>query len=155
MEHSNTNEEYLFLRLYSIDLNTTKHTLRILKRYRRLDVRFCLLRDIVVSYARPFSTNTGVKIPKHHLTKKFIPEHLRPLHKELINARNQLFAHTDLRYRNPRISNLWKEEGLLPMMFRGYDYNKNINQKVDRIEELVNIVETKLNEKLRELKSDF
>jgi|GEM_PF-4098680 len=66
-------EKYYFYRLYSIDLDSTKYSLRVLKRYRRKDVRHCLLRDVVVSYVRPFSGNKGQVIPKHKLTKKVVP----------------------------------------------------------------------------------
>jgi len=94
-------EKYYFYRLYSIDLDSTKHSLCVLKRYRREDVRHCLLRDIVVSYARPFSGNKGQDIPKHKLTKKVVPRNLCQLHDDLIKLRNQLFAHTDYTYRRP------------------------------------------------------
>jgi hypothetical protein len=112
-------EKYHSYRLYSIDLDTALHSIRVLKRYRREDVRYCLLRDIVVSYARPFSGNKGETIPKHTLSKKEVPKHLRPLHGELIDLRNQLFAHTDFTYRRPKAVN-WSTPGhkWFPMTFR-------------------------------------
>jgi hypothetical protein len=133
-------EKYYFYRLYSIDFDTTKHTLGVLRRYKRKDVRFCLLRDVVVCYSRPFSGNKGKTITKHYLPKSFVPKHLRSFHEELITIRNQLFAHNDYTYRRPKVAN-WSTptQKAFPMSFRGYDYDK-LDSRIVEIEELVKVV---------------
>lgn len=148
-------EKYEFYRLYSIDLDTAKHSLQVLKRYRLKDVRFCLLRDIVVSYARPFTKNKGEKIPKHTLTPKVVPKHLRPLHDELIDARNQLFAHTDYTYRRPKTVN-WStsERKWFPMSFRGYEYDK-LDRRVAEIETLIRAVTGNLCREIEQIEENF
>ena len=148
-------EQYNFYRLYSIDLDNTKHILRILKRYRRKDVRYCLLRDIVVSYCRPFSGNKGKKISTHTLNKKVVPKELRILHDELVEIRNQLFAHTDYTYRQPKVAN-WSTDSQkwFPMSFRGYDYNK-LDKRIPEIYELVVAVEKNLQAKIDKIEKDF
>jgi len=141
-------EQYYFYRLYSIDLDEAKHILRVMKRYRRKDVRYCLLRDLVVIYCRPFSGNKGDKISKHVLTKKVVPKYLRSLHDELVNLRNQLFAHTDYTYRRPKVAN-WSTDSYkwFPMSFRGFDYNK-LDARVSEIHQLVTEVEGNLQGKI-------
>ena len=141
-------EQYYFFRLYSIDLDSAKHILCVLKRYRRKDVRYCLLRDLVISYCRPFSGNKGDKISKHVLTKKVVPKDLRPLHDELVKVRNQLFAHTDYTYRRPKVTN-WSTDSYkwFPMSFRGFDYNK-LDVRVSEINQLVSAVERNLQTKI-------
>ena len=151
-------EQYYFYRLYSIDLDNTKHILRILKRYRRKDVRYCLLRDIVVSYCRPFSGNKGKKISTHTLNKKVVPKELCILHDELVEIRNQLFAHTDYTYRQPKVAN-WSTDSqkwidliaLLEIFFNLvyfclkillHSYNKFINFRYSFVE-LVIVITTK------------
>ena len=121
-----------------------KHILRVLKRYHRKDVRYCLLRDLVVTYCRPFSGNKGDEISKHALTKKVVPKDLRRLHDELLNLRNQLFAHTDCTYRRPKVVN-WSTDShkWFPMSFRGFDYNK-LDGRVSEIHQLVTAVEKNL-----------
>jgi hypothetical protein len=148
-------EEYYFYRLYSIDLDSTKHSLRVIQRYRRKDVRYCLLRDIIVSYARPFSGNKGQDISKHTLTRRVVPKRLWPLHDELINLRNELFAHTDYTYRRPKVVN-WSTASRkwFPMSFRGYDYNK-LDSRVSEIESLVKAVEENLQAKIDEIEANF
>lgn len=147
-------EQYHFYRLYSIDLDTTKGSLRILKRYRRKDVRYCLLRDIVVSYCRPFSGNKGEKILNHKLYEKFVPEEFRPIHKELVGLRNQLFAHTDYTFRQPKVVN-WSRGSIkwFPMQFRGYDYAK-LDRRISEIEKLVTIVEKNLQTKINKIQEN-
>jgi len=148
-------EEYYFYRLYSIDFDSTKHALRILKRYRRKDIRYCLLRDIVVSYVRPFSVNKGTHIPKHTLTKKVVPSRLRPLHDELVDLRNQLFAHTDYQYRRPKVAN-WSTPAKkwFPMSCRAYDFDK-IDSRISEIELLVKEVEKNLQDKINKIEKDL
>ena len=141
-------EQYYFYRLYSIDLDDSKHILRVLKRYRRKDVRYCFLRDLVVSYCRPFSGNKGKKISKHVLIKKVVHKGMRTLHDEMVELRNQLFAHTDYTYRQPKVAN-WSTDSYkwFPMSFRGYDYNK-LNRRIPEISKLVDAVEKNLQAKI-------
>ena len=148
-------EKYYFYRLYSIDLDTTKHTLRVLKRYKRKDVRYCLLRDVVVCYSRPFSGNKGTLISKHSLQKSFVPKHLHHFHEELIAVRNQLFAHNDYTYRKPKAAN-WSSptQKAFPMSFRGYDYNK-LDSRIAEIEVLVKSVADNLQSEINAIEQNL
>ena len=69
-------ELYHFLKLYSVDFYSAKHIRQVLKRYRRKDVRYCILRDLIVTYCRPFSGNKGDKIANHKLTIQVVPREL-------------------------------------------------------------------------------
>ena len=119
-------EEYCFYRLYSIDLDTVRHSLRMLKRYRRQDVRHSILRDIVVGYARVFSRNKGKLFKKHHLSmKSVVPSDLRSLHSEMLDVRMRTLAHTDYEFRNPRLARWPTSKGpIFPLSFRVYDIGK-------------------------------
>ena len=100
-------EQYKFLRLHSIDMDTALGTLKILKRYRRDDIKVALLRDIAVVYSRPFSLNKGMK-GKHCLSeKKYVPAEYRDLHSKLLDLRNKQFAHTDVTFHDPKFMK-WK-----------------------------------------------
>ena len=148
-------EQYTFYRLYSIDFDTTKYTLRVLKRYRSKDVRYCLLRDIVVSYCRPFSRNKGEKISNHTLGKKVVPKEFHSLHDELVRIRNQLFAHTDSIYRQPKVANFSTDSHkCFPMSFRGYDYNK-LDKRISEIDKLVVAVEKNLQAEIGKIEENF
>ena len=57
-------ERYYFYRLYVIDFDAAKHTFEVLRRYKRNDIRFYLLRDLVMCYSRPFSGNKGENYSK-------------------------------------------------------------------------------------------
>ena len=152
---SKEKEQYHFFRLCSIDLDTAKHILRVLKRYRRKNVRYCILRDLVVTYCRPFSGNRGIEIKKHTLPNKFVPQHLRSLHDELIDFRNRLFSHTDFTYRGPKVLN-WSTESYkwFPMQFRGFDYDK-LDKRVAKITKLVQAVESNLQTRISKIESNI
>lgn len=152
---SSEKEQYYFYKLYSIDFDTARHILRVLRRYRRKDVRYSILRDLVVSYCRPFSGNKGSEIRKHMLTKKVVPKELRPLHDELVNLRNKLFAHTDYIYRRPKVIN-WSTENhkWFPMQFRGYDYNK-LDMRVPEIEKLIQAVTKNLHTRIGKIEDNI
>ena len=138
-----TFERYCFLRLYAIDLDTALHTIKVLRRYKRPDVQYPLLRDIAVTYARPFSGNKGELISKDLLSSgKHVPKSMRELHKELVRVRKEQFAHTDLKFYRPKVAKFHgATKPWFPMSFRGYDYGTLLNQ-LRQIESLIRLVES-------------
>jgi hypothetical protein len=141
------NEPYYFLRMYSVDFSTARGAIKVLKRYRRPDVQYALLRDLIVVYVRPFSTNQG-PLSKHTLSvKQHVPTLMKPLHNELVRVRMEQFAHTDLTYYSPETLAFKGPNGEFhgyAMMFKGYDYAALLN-KLPQIEELVRAVESSVN----------
>ena len=135
-------ETYCFLRLYSGDLNDCRHTLRIIRRYRKADVRFALIRDLAVTYSRPFSVNRGKVIQKHVLKLKHVPSAHRKMHDRLLELRNCQFAHSSLEFHNPKVAKL----GNVFAMSRksvGFEY---LDQSLAEIEALIIAVETSVND---------
>lgn len=140
-------EPYYFLRMYSIDFSTARGAIKVLKRYRRPDVQYPLLRDLIVAYVRPFSTNKG-PLSKHTLgVKQHVPPLMRALHQELVRVRMQQFAHTDLTYYTPETLAFKGPNGEFhgyAMMFKGYDYAALL-RRLPEIEELIRAVESSVN----------
>lgn len=133
--------------MYSIDLDTALNSIKVLRRYKRPDVQYALLRDLTITYVRPFSGNTGdtgkERTQRNHMltTKKRVPKHLLPLHKELLRLRREQFAHTDLSYYKPRAVGIsFVSSGAYGMTFKGYDYAALLT-KLPQIEELIRAVE--------------
>lgn len=118
-------EKYLFHRLSYNDILQAIQSLSVLKRYKKRDVRFALLRDFVVSYARPFVGSKGFVCNNHKLNESLVPKDSKELHKDIIHIRHKLFAHNDLNFRDPKVVN-WSEAGILsfPMSFKGSGYEK-------------------------------
>jgi hypothetical protein len=148
-------EQYQFIRLWEHDLNLAIYTLKTLKRYKKDDVRNALLRDIIVTYARPFSVNKGKEIKKHKLSLKFVPKQKRKLHDELIDLRNQLFAHTDLPFKNPKVGK-WDfgHYKMFPMSFKGFDYKK-VHRKIEEITNLINEVHLNLVTEIKDIEKNL
>ncbi|BEQ15764.1 hypothetical protein [Desulfoferula mesophila] len=153
--HDKQYQKYLFYKVYTIDFDTALRTLRVLSRYRKNDVRYCLLRDIVITYCRPFSKNKGSNFHNSLRSKKFVPQIFLPFHTELMAVRNQLFAHTDLTYYRPQVVN-WSTPGQIrfPMAFKGYDYAK-LNARVSEIKKLVNSVAQKLQNEIDQMEKIY
>ena len=103
----------------------------------RADVRYCLLRSVIVSYSRPFSSNRGRVHRSHKLAMRFVPNELRSLHQELIDLRMRLFAHTDFSYRRPELAKfLYPTRTAFPLGFSQVDY-PGLDRRVKQIARLV------------------
>lgn len=140
----------MFLRCYDMDLEMALHTIKMLKRYRKKDVRYALLRDIVISYGRPFSKNKGLseKTDEHRVDFQKNKD-FEFLHEELLTLRHQLFAHTDLKYKNPKIPTRSKgEHKWYPMSFKQLDYDYLVNN-VPEIKKLIEYVQIELRKQLK------
>jgi hypothetical protein len=149
-------EKYAFLRLYEHDFEMALQTIKTLGDHENNSVRYPLLRDIVVTYCRPFTESNGIGINKDfHGVKKFPNDQMKLLHSKLLTLRKELFAHTDLTYKNPKISN-WStdERKWFPMSIKGYDYEL-LNNELPNIVNLINYVQTDLKEKLASYEKNF
>lgn len=148
-------ENYCFLRLYASDLNTAIHAIATLKRYRKADVQVALLRDIAVTYARPFSINRGNEHRKHNLDPKHVPSHAMALHEHLLKLRNSQFAHTDLTFHNPKVAKFGtKENPWYPMSLKSFDY-RGLLRRVPEIRALIKAVEENLKTEIRRYEQRF
>lgn len=151
-------EDYLFLRLYSMDLDMARHSLGVLDQVVAAEIRYCIHRDIVVTYARPFSGNKGTGKKKHQLQMLMpgiIPEKHQSLHAKLMRFRNQLFAHTDIGAYKPKPMK-WEVEDstTFPMTFWGLDYNV-LEEQLAEIRDLAEAVESAINAEIGRIESDF
>jgi hypothetical protein len=67
---------------------------------------------------------------------------MRELHDELLRARMEQFAHTDLRFYRPKIARFQGARmQLFPMAFKGYDYG-TLLKRLPQIETLIHAVES-------------
>ena len=125
--------------------------LALLRRYRRDDVRFCILREAVVSYARPFSGNRGPTAKNALAATKFVPAIHRALHDELMALRMQILAHTDFTFHQPQLMK-WPTDGrpVFPMSLRRPPY-ESLLARLAAIESLVEAVESRLHDAIHQI----
>ena len=99
-------QQYVFLRFATADLEQSLRSLAMISRYRKSDVISVLIRDAVVAYGRPFSGNYGPIANKKNLRLpgSYVPQALKSVHDRSLSLRNQAFAHTDLAPFDPRLS---------------------------------------------------
>jgi hypothetical protein len=145
--------EYRRLRLFSIDMDGVRHGLRLLRRYRRNDVRFALLRDVVITYSRPFVATKSPRGGKFTLSLRYVPRALRSLHLDLVRVRNTLLAHSDLGTHRPQLLRSFPApRRVLGMSFTNPDYVGLLRQ-LDGISALAEGVDSALTAELRRLES--
>lgn len=152
VKQENILEKYKFLRLYCSDFNDALHTLKVLRRYRKKDVRYALIRDVVVTYCRPFTESKGFGIRKDLLGLKTVRSEMRGLHNELLTLRKEIFAHTDLTYRNPKVAK-WAP-GFYPMSFKGFDYAA-LERKLPKIEKMIEHAQKQVRDEISKYEKDL
>ena len=136
-------------------MNTALGTLKMLKRYRRDDIKVALLRDIAVIYSRPFSVNRG-NAGKHFLSaQEYVPVEYQDLHDQLLDLRNKQFAHTDVTFHDPKFIKWKGDKGVaFPMSFKTFDY-LGLLRNLKKVEVLIKSVESNINAAARKYEKDF
>ncbi len=144
-------ERGAFLKLWDGDFCMAQQTLKSLEEYKPpAHIRDIFLRDVIVSYARPFLDCYGKEAPKKQRLEKeiYIPgEHL-DLHQRIIDFRWHVVGHTDLTWYNPQIANFSSgEKKWFPMAFKRPDYD-TLKDEIGRILDLIAIIRKTLHEEI-------
>ncbi len=73
-------------------------------------IRHSLIMDAVVSYMRPFCKCKGVH-QSYFRNRTFVPKEYRDLHEKMLFFRHQVFAHTDITARRPKVARFKTTDG--------------------------------------------
>jgi hypothetical protein len=114
----------------------------MIRRYRKTDVRYALLRDLAVTYSRPFSGNSKKVKGKHSLPPEFVPPKHKKMHQRLFDLRNYQFAHSSMKFHDPKLTKLGN---VVAMSRKSVDF-AYLNRSLSDIEQLVTSVESNINE---------
>jgi len=137
-------------------MEMAKQACDLLETQSDLAVQYALLRDLVVTYARPFSTNRGRTHKRHKLREEIVPAEMNPLHSELMTLRDQSFAHTDHDFRKPQIAR-WPRKGggaTYGMGFANPPY-QSLLARLAEIRQLTVVVEAAINARARAFELEF
>ncbi|MEJ1097885.1 MULTISPECIES: hypothetical protein [unclassified Pseudoxanthomonas] len=155
-------EEYVFFRTASADVDEALATIRLVDSTYPVRVQYALIRFSVICYMRPFrSANTkflhaqqaGPRAKKIKLNECSIPSALIPLHTELALYRDSTYAHTDIDKRNPQLS-YWKDSPFeFPIRFKVVE-SKPLHIHQSRIVELYEAVARNIASRLRSFEDD-
>lgn len=97
-------ERYVLHYLALIDMERTRRSLEYRDKTENKHLRDALLRDAVVCYAKPFSSNKDLSgKPGLRVASAFVPADMSDAHKEILDLRNQLFAHMDIDKQAPNV----------------------------------------------------
>jgi hypothetical protein len=148
-------EEYIFLRLSEHDMEQAQETFILLRDNTKNNYFFPLIRDIVISYTRPFSGNRGIQKPKYKLPKKeLVPKKFYPLHDSLIKFRDTMFAHTDIKAKEAKLGR-WNRAGqiIYPMSFKMTRYD-DLRGDIENINDLIGAVKLNVIRKFRKIEQE-
>ncbi len=139
-------EELCFYLLYSSNIDEALQTYELLDSCDNNNIRWRLIVFIVICYIRPFSGNEGFTQKQHKLPMKFVPKQYHSIHKQFIEYRNCVFAHTDVVYRQPKLSRIG-------MSARGVYYDQ-LNEFIhkDAVVKMLKSVKTKLEAAIVEIR---
>ncbi len=153
--HTPEEEFYVFLRFADADMSQAQIALDHLPKVEGDFLRLCLLKDAAISYCRPFKKSHGVFNKTLRLDESYIPVHLKDLHTELINLRDQVFAHTDIGVRSP-VLHCWTHEPkrIFPIQFKSHSYLQLLGQEQE-IRLLFNAVLDLIRDKQAKLEAQF
>jgi hypothetical protein len=155
MENENE-EKYVFLRFATGDLEQAIRGLKELLECPSTSIKYALLRDSIVAYCRPFTKCRGKFHKQIRLeTEEFVPSVMAALHAQLIELRDQTYAHTDLEPRRP-VLHMWRrpQGNIFPIQFKGYDYEGTLSKR-DQLVSLFESVLHKIEKKLVQLEKEF
>lgn len=106
-----------------IDMERVQKSIEYLRGTNDKYLKSALLRDAVISYAKPFSSNRfrdqskGLRISDNH-----VPKELTDAHNEILALRDELIAHTDMTVQKPRIKKYQDDVGHnFSMIVTGYE----------------------------------
>ena len=145
----------MFYRMVTGDLDEAYRSLKITRRYRKADVIIALVRDAIVAYARPFSCNKGKFAKKLSLSKKDVPKSLQDFHEKVIDFRNQVFAHSDIPFRGPRLGRLQLDSGYIyPISLKGLYYEELVSY-IEPLKQLILEVHGSVVEKIKRIENEY
>jgi hypothetical protein len=94
------NEKFIHLRAC---IRTLNNAWRILQELRDGNAELCsatlvgaAFQFALVEYSKPYLKSRGEEVPNHVLDERFIPSHHLGLHQRIVEARNQIHAHSDI-----------------------------------------------------------
>lgn len=153
--HTPEEEFYVFLRFADGDISQAQMALDHLPSVEGDYLRLCLLKEAAISYCRPFKKSRGAFSKSLKLDKGYVPEHLIGLHAELIDLRDQVFAHTDIDVRSP-VLHCWTREPrpIFPIQFKGHKYPQLLAREQE-LRSLFSAVLAVVKEKQSELEARF
>jgi hypothetical protein len=149
-------EQYNFYMLADTDMNQALNTLKLIRRYKKKDVINALIRDVVVTYSRPFTYCKGNYKTKYMLDKdEFVPKKFHALHEKIIRYRHQVFAHTDLTLRKPRLGRLQFGSGNRYAMSCKIISPRDFENYLPKIGETIHQVKENIFTKLRDIEKEL
>jgi hypothetical protein len=142
-------EWFVFLNFAKENIGLASRTLGYAREDYPAFVQYCLLRDAVITYSRPFKNANarlhprGIKLPE-----SFIPPAQLELHKKIVEYRDKVFAHTDLKVIFPKLFRTSSEDDSdLAYIFTPFD-REPLHLKINELDLLFKSVALEVDSQL-------
>jgi hypothetical protein len=131
-------EHYVHFVSSTDDLNEAWRILSVIKDSPGNSLAAAAFRYALVAYARPYLKSWGDHRQPYKLNATFVPLAYRDLHRRLIDARNQIHAHSDLTVREAKLhvtkTQAGRWVGAVQNVILGTEELPNIDAIIDLIE---------------------
>lgn len=141
--HNKIEEQYVFYRMASGDIHLAKTLCDLIESQTNQDVKYSMIRDVIIIYCRPFMSCKG-KFISPKLNVKGMDFSTKRIHDSLLKWRNTIIAHTDLSVRDPKLHKWTSPKGaFFPIVFKSF-YSENM-PTVKEIRFVCEVVEKYIN----------
>jgi hypothetical protein len=146
-----TEEQYKFHKLAGYDLQNAELALERIPTCNDRFIQHALIKDAVISYAKPFFNSQGTYRNNYQLSSKFVSKEFKDLHKTILSSRKEVFVHTDLTARTLEIARIkGKIEYMYIVSVHGLSPDEFL-PLIPKMKELVKSVRDKNNQAMIEI----
>lgn len=143
---NDVHERFCHLEISRMRLGRALDTFRQVQEYRNHPLAKAAFAYGVVEYAASFTTSKG-KHKKYWLKEGLVPTNFVDLHQRLLDARNQLLAHHDVRVLEPSVTaTKWEGDCLTSLSMKGLDGT----EEMGNLDEIIGLVRATIDNAIRE-----
>ena len=142
-------EEYVHLVTCISNLNKALWILQTIKQSKGDPLVNPAFQFALVEYSKPYKRSRGDAKSSHQLGGEYVPLHFLNLHKEIVDARDQIHAHSDLTIHEAKVyvstTNYGKHVGI----------SRNIifdTEKLTKLDDIISLIEQSLDIMMQKVK---
>jgi len=146
-------EEYVHLLTCIDNLNEARQILLNIKKSSDNPLVNPAFQFALIEYSKPYKKSRGEVKPNHKLENEHVPPQYLDLHGKIINARDQIHAHSDLTVDDAKVYVFNTNEGKRVGISKNIIYDTEMLEKIDAIIDLIEQSLDSMHEKVKQLKA--
>ena len=146
-------EEYAHLLTCIDNLNEARQILLNIKKSSDNPLVNPAFQFALIEYSKPYKKSRGEVKPNHKLKNEHVPPQYLDLHHKIINARDQIHAHSDLTVDDAKVYVFNTNYGKRVGISKNIIYDTEMLEKIDAIIDLIEQSLDSMHEKEKQLKT--